>query len=43
MYCISPLILASLVLFPNAFAAIGPVTNLNIFNADISPDGFNRS
>ena len=26
-----------------ALAAIGPVTDLNIVNADISPDGFERA
>lgn len=39
----TPLALLFLALAGYALAAIGPVTNLNVVNANISPDGFNRS
>jgi iron transport multicopper oxidase len=35
--------LVALALFGGVFAAIGPVTNLNITNVFLQPDGFNRS
>lgn len=36
-------LLAAVSFSPICFAAIGPVTDLNIVNAAISPDGFSRS
>ena len=38
-----PIILTLFFFVLKTFAAIGPVTNLRIYNGYIAPDGFNRS
>ena len=43
MLFISLLVLAVSLFTYNAFAAIGPVTDLHIVNGDVSPDGRLRS
>jgi len=35
--------LTILTIVSETFAAIGPVTNINVVNADIAPDGYTRS